>query len=773
MRTVVNKSSVRLLWLACAAAMSGSLWAQQTQLPEVQVTAEAPEPESSAQINQQRVSAAELNAQQASQLSDVVRYAPGVTLTNIGRFGSTGFNIRGMDGDRVAITVDGLALAERLDPSNLAPYAFFRSGRGGIELDSLKQVEILKGADALLAGSGSLGGAVLFQTKDPADFLQTQGDESHAGIKLGFDGAYHERQFSISAANRSGPVESMVLVSRRDGEQQRVPHKGDDVTGGARSIPEPLDNQSLNVLAKLQWQLQPEHRLGWTVEQFKANAEADERAKIGGTYLSRDTDDESRRRRVGMDYQWLAGSPWFDALSLKFDWQDTRNFGVTKMLMDYATCPEGIRPCMRHEDRGFRQVQQRLALAFDKEVSQGTLHQQWLYGVGVERKRISSWRTNTHFLGESDQVGRSEAFAFVIPHIDIDQWYLLARDQITLAGGSQWTLGLRYDDFNYKPELSDLLQDQSGTITSGRFSNLSGQISYQYPLTDSQQLKAQWGRGFRMPSADDMYGGVSSSTVTDINGDTVVIWSSAANPDLKAETSQNLELAWSWQPARRQQLQLSVFRQDYRNLIESQVQTRLPDLQYQQCVRGECTLIEGNSYSQPQNIGRARVQGIELESLLQLNQAFSLRLAGSRQYGKDSQGEPLLSVSPANALASLRYQAPGQNWQLLTTVQHLAGKNEADTLQTQADGSRTSAVLQVPGSATVVDVNASWDLTAALQLQLGIFNLFDREYYLWDRMRFIHPGGGGPRGDVSPGTDGYRRFAEPGRYVKASVSYIF
>ncbi|MCC5853019.1 MAG: TonB-dependent hemoglobin/transferrin/lactoferrin family receptor [Alkalimonas sp.] len=773
MRTAINKPSLRLLWLACAGAMSGSLWAQEQKLPEVQVTAEAPEPEASAQINQQRLSAAELSAQQASQLADVVRYSPGVTLTNIGRFGSAGFNIRGMDGDRVAITVDGLALAERLDPSNLAPYAFFRSGRGGIELDSLKQVEILKGADALLAGSGSLGGAVLLQTKDPADFLQTRDDESHLGLKAGFDGAFHERQLNLTAANRLGAVESMLILSRRDGEQQRVPHRGADITGGARSIPEPLDSQSHNLLAKLQWQLQPEHRLGWTLEHYTAITEVDERAKIGGSYLSRDTEDESRRRRAGMAYEWLAGKDWFDAVSLRLDWQDTRNFGITKMLMDYALCPEASQPCMRHEDRGFRQRQQRLALAFDKELLSNGLQQQWLYGIGAERKHISSWRTNTHFVGNSAQVGRSDNFAFVIPHTRIDQWYLMARDQLTLAGGSQWTLGLRYDGFRYQPELSELMQDGTDTITSGSFGNWSGQLSYRYPLTERQQLKLQWGRGFRMPSVDDMYGGVSSSVVTDVNGNTAVIWNSAANPELKAETSRNLELAWSWQPAARQQLQLSVFRQDYRNLIESQPQTRLPDVQYQRCAFGDCILVEGNTYWQPQNIGQARVQGIELESLLQLNQAFSLRLAGSRQYGKDSDDEPLLSITPANALAALRYQHPSQPWQLVTTVQYLAAKNEADTLQTQADGSRRSAVLQVPGSATVVDLNASWDITAAWQLQLGIFNLFDREYYRWDRLRFIYPGGGGPRGDVQPDTDGYRRFAEPGRYLKASVSYTF
>src|SRR5690606_9663133 len=99
----------------------------------------------------EQLSAKQLQQQQAQNIADVVRFVPGVTTTDMGRFGSNGFNIRGLDGDRVAITVDGLSLGETLDPPTFVAYEFFRSARGGVDIEALKQIEIVKGADAIAA----------------------------------------------------------------------------------------------------------------------------------------------------------------------------------------------------------------------------------------------------------------------------------------------------------------------------------------------------------------------------------------------------------------------------------------------------------------------------------------------------------------------------------------------------------------------------------------------------------------------------------------------
>src|SRR3546814_13852456 len=104
----------------------------------------------------------------------------------MGRFGDNGFNIRGIEGDRVAMTIDGLSMAEGLETAR--SYEFFRAGRGGVDIDTLKRVEIVKGADSITAGSGALGGAVVFTTKAPSDYLAADGTATHVDMKIGYTG---------------------------------------------------------------------------------------------------------------------------------------------------------------------------------------------------------------------------------------------------------------------------------------------------------------------------------------------------------------------------------------------------------------------------------------------------------------------------------------------------------------------------------------------------------------------------------------------------------
>ena len=70
------------------------------------------------------VGARQFEEEQAQNFEDAIRYIPGVSFVDMGRFGDNGFNIRGLEGDRVAMSVDGLPFAESLETT--PAYEFFR-----------------------------------------------------------------------------------------------------------------------------------------------------------------------------------------------------------------------------------------------------------------------------------------------------------------------------------------------------------------------------------------------------------------------------------------------------------------------------------------------------------------------------------------------------------------------------------------------------------------------------------------------------------------------
>ena len=98
---------------------------------------------------------------QAQSLDDVLRYEPGVDSRIGPRNMGEGPNIRGLQRARVLTLLDGVRLN-------------FQAGHKGrifIDMDQLKQVEVVRGPNSALYGSQALGGVVAMVTKDPSDYL--------------------------------------------------------------------------------------------------------------------------------------------------------------------------------------------------------------------------------------------------------------------------------------------------------------------------------------------------------------------------------------------------------------------------------------------------------------------------------------------------------------------------------------------------------------------------------------------------------------------------
>jgi len=724
----------------------------------------------SPQLTQQQVSAKDIDTQQISNLADLVRMVPGVNLTDIGRFGSTGFNIRGVEGDRVKIAVDGLALGETMDPDSHAPYEFFRSGLGGIDPDALKQVTILKGADAISAGSGALGGAVLFLTKDPADFLKSSGDDGALKLKSQYSGNNSEWLHSVTGAARTGRLESLVVYTHRDGEESQSYDRHSSVTGPGRTSADPLSAQSRNLLLKLQYSFLPDHKIGYSLDNYQTDSSLQNISRQDQTYLNRTGLDDSSRDKHSLQYDYLAGVALFDSLQLKFDQQNSRNHGLTRMTVS-APCPQNITPCIREEDRDFRQKLTQWTAAFDKELSTETLHQQWTYGLQAQNKTVSSSAVDRRYVGQTAKLATLEVDPAFVPLTDIRTRSVYARNQLSLTD-TAWSLGLgaRYDALDYNPQLSATYQDKTGSVKAVDFGAASYQAQLHYQLDERQRLSLQAGRGFRAPSTEDMYLQTSTTSLQEaVSGNTVTLPTAQANPALKPEHSLNLELSYQL-TLDNSAHQLALFRDKYSDMIQSGQFTLNPTTVYQSCVRGVCSKQNGAVYSMPVNIDSAVVKGIELTGHWQPAAQWRLNWAATYQSGEEQNGEPLLSVMPWSAVLGVGYQLH-DDIRLLLNNRYQAAKSSSDAWVYNSSGLQTAATPYLSDSAVVSDLTLQWQLLDQLALTAGVFNLLDQEYYRWERLQYVTQSVGAVRGGVSG--DGIRRYLESGRYGKVSLTLSF
>src|SRR3546814_16680807 len=101
----------------------------------------------------------------------------------------------------------------------------------------------------------------------------------------------------------------------------------------------------------------------------------------------------------------------------------------------------------------------------------------------------------------------------------------------------------------------------------------------------------------------------------------------------------------------------TLFR-SYDDFIESERLTANPDVEYEVCSRGSCTIRFGYDYNMLANIGQVTVKGIELEGLWRLGDAWAMRAAWSHNEGEQKDGSPPDSINPNRGVVGLSWLGP-------------------------------------------------------------------------------------------------------------------
>ena len=212
----------------------------------------------------------------ASDVRDLIRFEPGVSVrrapsrftaafSSTGRGGNESFNVRGIEGNRVLIQVDGIRV-----PDGFA-FGAQSAGRGDfVDVGLVKSVEILRGPASALYGSDGLAGAVSFITSDPADILK--GERRFGGqIRTGYDSADNEFSTTAFAAASAGQFSILGAYTRRDGtelENNGAALATRDAPDSRRTAPNPQDTASNAALGKLVWSPDDNNRIRLTVDHL-------------------------------------------------------------------------------------------------------------------------------------------------------------------------------------------------------------------------------------------------------------------------------------------------------------------------------------------------------------------------------------------------------------------------------------------------------------------------------------------------------------------------
>lgn len=667
-----------------------------------------------------------------SDIRDLVRFEPGVSVRraparfgaasgSTGRDGNAGFNIRGLDGNRVLTLVDGIRVPDGFD------FGAQAAGRGDyVDLSLIKRVEILRGPASALYGSDGLAGVVSFVTADPQDFLKN--DANIAGLARGaYDSADNSWTGTGVVAGKTGGLSAMVAYTHRQGHELK--NMGDnDAPNSTRTRPNPQDTRSDSVLAKLVYDVGGGHLLRATYERMNDRVDTDvlsgraPNPTAATAVIDLTTKDKVKRDRASVDWRYVGGGT-VESAQIAAYWQQADN--RQSSFEDRLTAADRIR-INTFDNRVF-------GFAGDAtlRLATGGLNHRLSLGGDASFTRQEGLRDGT--VPTAPDVFPSRAF----PVTDYTLAGAFIGDEIRIGDGDTGLIlfpALRFDHYKLKPQNDPLLPDFTGSGSSG--SRVSPKLGVTWRVSEGFSIVGSYAQGFKPPAPGQVNQFFQNPTSP------FAAYKSIPNPDLKPETSESFEGGIRVASGPVTAL-ITAFTGRYRNFI-SQEQV------------GGTGSIANPLIFQFINLASARIHGAEARFSVVPVDGITLDSAVAWARGttdRDGVEAPLESIDPIKFVL-------GAGWD---DSQKRFGGRAVATFVGRKEAGETS--YMPTAGYTVIDLTAYANIGEHFTVRAGLFNLLDATYIEWSDLRGL------------ANTAGNRAvkdaWTQPGRNVSVSLTARF
>ncbi|HHF1344063.1 TPA: TonB-dependent receptor, partial [Haemophilus influenzae] len=204
--------------------------------------------------------------------------------------------------------------------------------------------------NSIKSGSGSLGGSVIYKTKDARDYLLNK--DYYVSYKKGYATENNQSFNTLTLAGRYKKFDALVVTTRRNGhELENYDYKNADslTQGKKREKADPYKIEQDSTLLKLSFNPTENHRftlaadlyehrsrgqdLSYTLKYQRSGNETDE-------VDSRHTNDKTKRRNISFSYENFSQTPFWDTLKLTYSDQRIKTRARTD---EY--CDAGVRYC--------------------------------------------------------------------------------------------------------------------------------------------------------------------------------------------------------------------------------------------------------------------------------------------------------------------------------------------------------------------------------------------------------------------------------------------
>jgi len=676
------------------------------------------------------ISSAELEAQMANGLEQIVRYMPGVSAHNESQYGRTlteDVHIRGIRGGAIFL-IDGIRISD----------SYTGYGRDTVDVDLLKKVEIMKGPSSVEYGSDGLAGTIAYFTKDPTDLVN---DGRYLSITTSYIEKSKQEKVNILAAYDKGSNSALIQLVDRSLEETKL-HEDFSLKAN------PMDGGQQSIFGKLNIDLSSESKLTFVVDLQEWESEWVINSEKGFIYFpaprsisSSSGDDEGTRERFSISLNLSNANKFYDSAELSYYTQETEQSQIT--IQNQVSFLGGMQaaptPTMRIRDFDFNQSID--GFAFEAYKSSGNY--QMVYGLDIEDTETERPRMLSEInliTGMATNIVDGETYPNkTFPDSETKRKAVFFNNRISLADSSVLTLGFRYDDYELNISPDALLSNANilnYQINNTEDSAFSFKLGYLKDLSEDLTGFIQYAEGFKAPDYE------SSNTVFT---NYLYFYTVIPNPDLESEESDTLEIGLrgsreqdSWE--------LALYQSEVDGFIHPEA----------------IGFNRGLGIYQYQNAENVEIRGIEFDYERSLTEQLSLKLALAISSGNLFEGNekyPLPEIDPKELILGLNWIPTNDKFSLQALLT-LSGKSK-DNLEEVCLNNDCWPRVQTSGFA-LLDIFTSYVPNDNLEFRLALENLTDKKYLRWASVSQL------PANDSE-----LDLYGQNGRSISASFKYTF
>ena len=708
-------------------------------------------------------------------------------------------NIRGVEGNRVLTLIDGIPIP-RFSYGN-GTYAVSRLNY--LDFGNIGKAEVLKGSGSSLYGSSAMGGVVSIKSLGPDDILKEDKNDTFE-ISSSYNGQNTAFTPSLKYAFRRNDLAGVFATSfSKSSELKRNTDEiyRSDVDSESNSYYLKLIKTSGNTKYNLVLE---------NVEKDKTSNSSSYINSKEETTSGKDTGEDLRTRvSLGIDYKSdqdkfideLSGQIYLNKLSHKNDYfqayPSTSTFNLSTFSYDVtAARTENTKVALKQDMVGGN-------FQLSNDISNNNTKQKLIYGIEVNYNDAS--RTREFFKNNaSDSKYKSN------PDTDITKVGVYLQNEIKL---NKWEFipGIRYSSNNLKAKSdsewfasgNQYLASSEKTIgepVSKHYTNFSPSISAIYNVNDNVNLYGKYGRTFRTPSWEDLN---SSRISVGLFGN----YATMGNPNLKSETGDQYEIGIKGR-TEKADFGIATFYNKYKNFLRKsasdgvkyvglntsnanlvghdtntrkfgalgKVETDSSKWVNDYAALGITGVVAEKEISllRTLNVDSAKIWGIEADykyHFSQRNKGLSFTSSASLVKGRnETEDDNLDSINPFTAIATFDYIFPNNKYSFSLTNTYVGTPSPSKDYTTPVETSPgrfnfPADNVYVPKAFITTDFVLSYAASESFSANLGIYNVFDKTYYLWSDLR-----NNGLEGNDDKA---YQRYAQPGRSIQAGFNWRF